>query len=137
MALNLLDRVKPLRLLRSCGALLVTMGYDGSLEGGEDAPGDKGIDGITKEDRLGLKVISPEISLIFPAATSVERGGTTPERTRTDAFEELQRGPRVRASRRKALRGNCYADCVGARPVSDCAGSPAPWRARALNSYTF
>lgn len=36
-----------------------------------------------------------------------------------------------------ACRVNCYADCVGAQLVSARAGSPAPRRARGLNSYRF
>jgi len=49
-----------LGVLRLCVHLLVAMGYGGSLKDASQAigrSGDGGIDGIIKEDRLGLDVI--------------------------------------------------------------------------------
>jgi restriction system protein len=63
LASDLLDRVKaasPAFFERLVVQLLVAMGYGGSIEDAGKAlgkPGDEGIDGIIKEDRLGLDVI--------------------------------------------------------------------------------
>ena len=63
LASDLLDRVRaasPAFFERLVVQLLVAMGYGGSIEDAGKAlgkPGDEGIDGIIKEDRLGLDVI--------------------------------------------------------------------------------
>ena len=63
LASDLLERVKaasPAFFERLVVQLLVAMGYGGSMEDAGKAigrPGDEGIDGIIKEDRLGLDVI--------------------------------------------------------------------------------
>ena len=63
LASDLLERVKaasPAFFERLVVQLLVAMGYGGSIEDAGKAlgkPGDEGIDGIIKEDRLGLDVI--------------------------------------------------------------------------------
>jgi restriction system protein len=63
LALDLLDRVKacsPRFFEQLVVDLLVKMGYGGSLQDAGEAigrSGDEGIDGIIKEDRLGLDVI--------------------------------------------------------------------------------
>ncbi len=63
LASDLLERVKaapPAFFERLVVKLLVAMGYGGSIEDAGKAlgrPGDEGIDGIIKEDRLGLDAI--------------------------------------------------------------------------------
>ena len=87
LASDLLERVKaasPRFFEHLVVQLLVAMGYGGSIEEAGKAlgrPGDEGIDGIIKEDRLGLDVIyssrsrgrGPSVLLISSSARALSR----------------------------------------------------------------